>query len=433
VQKLFSLNLVLLLQGQTVSRIGSAIASLALSLWVLETTGSATYVGLVMLGTSLPLLLFTPIGGVLADRLPRRTLLVGADTAAGLALLSLVLPFYVLDSSDQVALIWLVCALMVSSTAMAFFMPAIMAAIPDIAPKSRLDDANSLFGVVNSVTNVVGSGVAGLLFRVLGGPLLFILNGVTFLVSAFSELFLKLPPPEPRATEATGYWADTKEGLSYIAAHKGLRNLLLLFTASNFMYAPAMVTFPILVTQFHNQPPDWLGYIFGALGLGSMTGLALFTRVHSDGPGRFRWFTGCMVAQGCTLATLGTTPNGQMAVVVSFIAGIAMAPVNVMFMSVIQGTVPRAIVGRVSSVGTLITGASMPLGYAFGGIALDLMNRNAPLMLYLCGAGAATVAVWVSLNADYRQYMSTLIGNSHEDARPAGARPGHPSLDDDAA
>ena len=140
-----------------------------------------------------------------------------------------------------------------------------------------------------------------------------------------------------------------------------------------------------------------------------------------------------MVAQGCTLATLGTTPNGQMAVVVSFIAGIAIAPVNVMFMSVIQGTVPRAIVGRVSSVGTLITGASMPLGYAFGGIALDLMNRNAPLMLYLCGAGAATVAVWVSLNADYRQYMSTLIGNSHEDARPTGARPGHPSLDDDAA
>ena len=104
-QKLFSLNLVLLLQGQTVSRIGSAITSLALSLWVLETTGSATYVGLVMLGTSLPLLLFTPIGGVLADRLPRRTLLVGADTAAGLALLSLVLPFYVLDSSDQLSLI----------------------------------------------------------------------------------------------------------------------------------------------------------------------------------------------------------------------------------------------------------------------------------------------------------------------------------------
>ena len=326
--RLLNLNLVLLLQGQTVSRIGSAVSYVALSLWVLETTGSATYVGLVVMCTAFPAVFLTPLGGVVADRVNRRTILIIADVVVGLAMLSLVFPFFVLGWRDELALLWLVCAQFVGGAAMAFFGPAIMATIPDIAPRSRLDDANSLFSVSNSLTNVVGSGFAGVLFRIVGGPALFVMSGIVFLLSAASEAFLKLPPPEVRALERNGFWGEAKDGLLYIRERKGLRNLFLLFMASNLLYSPVVILFPVLVTQFHAQTSDWLGYIFGALGVGSMVGLALFSRVSSDGPRRFKWFTICMIGQGLALFAIGATPDGQSAVAVAFVAGMAIAPVN---------------------------------------------------------------------------------------------------------
>lgn len=382
---------------------------MALSLWVLDTTGSATYVGLVVMCAALTTVVLTPLGGVVADRVNRKTILITADVVVGLAMLSLALPFFVLGLDDQLALLWLVCVQVLAGGAMAFFSPAIMATIPDISPRSRLDDANSLFSASNSLTNVVGSGLAGVLFRIVGGPALFVINGVGFLLSALSEAFLDLPPPEKRSAERIGVWVEAKDGLSYIGKHKGLRNLFLLFAASNLLYAPVIVAFPVLVTQSHAQSADWLGYIFGSLGVGSMVGLALFTRVSSDGVGRFRWFTGCMIAQGITLCAIGGTPDSQSAVVIAFIAGMAIAPVNVMVMSVIQGTVPRQIVGRVSSVGALVAGSASPLGFGVGGVVLDLIDQNAPLMLYICGALAAMVAAALSVNRDYRDFMSTRI------------------------
>jgi MFS family permease len=387
------------------------MAFVALSLWVLETTGSATYVGLVVMCTTLPTVVLTPLGGVIADRVHRKIILITADVVIGLAMLSLALPFFVFGLSDELALLWLVCAQVIAGAAMAFFLPAIMATIPDVAPRSRLDDANSLFSVSNSLTNVVGSGFAGIMFRIVGGPALFVINGVGFLLSAVSEAFLKLPPPETRVAQSSGFWVEAKDGLSYIRERRGLLNLFLLFMVSNLVYAPVIVALPILVTQFHAQSADWLGYILGAIGVGSMVGLALFTRVNSDGPGRFKWFTICMITQGLTLIAIGATPNGQSAVAVTFFAGMAIAPVNVMFMSILQGTVPRGTLGRVSSIGTLVAGSTMPFGYAIGGLVLDLIDKNAPLMLYVCGASAAAIAAAVSTNRDYREFMSTRISS----------------------
>lgn len=148
-------------------------------------------------------------------------------------MLSLVSLMFVAPGATDTILLWLLAVSIVTTIITTFFDPAISAAIPDLVPKSRVTSANSLGQLPFQLSVFIGQGVGGTLFRLLGAPVLFLINGLTYLFSAVSESFITIPQSIP---EKSSQWReqllefrrDTVKGFHYVWNKTGLRELVLI-------------------------------------------------------------------------------------------------------------------------------------------------------------------------------------------------------------
>ena len=402
-------NLFLIAQGQFVSLAGSSINVVVLALWTFEVTGDATVVGIVMLCSTLPQVLVGPVAGVIVDRADKRQLVVLADTAMGLSMLSISIPVFLLDWPATEVVFWLMGAVAINGICSAVFQPALFAIVPSIVSRDALDDANSLLTAAGSTASIIGMAIGGVLYRLLGGPIVFLLDGVSFLLSGLSESFLKVPKTDRADREPATVWDDMVFGAKRFWQFRGMRNAFLLFTGWNFVTGTNVTALPVLVTQVHGQSEAWFGYILAATSVGSLLGLACFNRLDENGRARLWLFTGTQATDGLGMMAMALTPNGYAAVAVGVVMGLAVGPMNVMLRTVVQATVPSDIIGRVFSIGMVLVGASIPIGFVFWGYAIEMADHNAPLMLTICGSAIVFFLVVTSLSRDYRTFMATEI------------------------
>src|SRR3990172_11102073 len=170
--------------GQTISRLGDNLYRIALAWWVLEETGSAVAMGTVLVFSQVPMLLFLLIGGVVVDRLPRIRVLITSDILSGLAV-TFVAAFSWLDILE----LWHVyLASLIFGFVEAFFFPAYQALIPTIASQDQLVSANSLDGLSQRVTGIIGPALGAALVAVGGTSIAFGLDGLSFFISALCVL-----------------------------------------------------------------------------------------------------------------------------------------------------------------------------------------------------------------------------------------------------
>ena len=205
-KRLMNRNFFLLWQGQLVSQTGSAVFSIAMMFWIKHTTGSATLMGLIAMVSALPMVIFGPIGGTFADRHSRRLIIIYGDILRGAVNFSLGVLLFLAPGAIEATFIWLFAGSIIGGIIMSFFNPAISASIPDLVPKEKIAAANSLNQFAVQVTSFLGMGIGGVLYRVLGMPLLAVVNGLSFLFSAFSESFITIPQEIP---EKNGDWKET--------------------------------------------------------------------------------------------------------------------------------------------------------------------------------------------------------------------------------
>ncbi len=174
----------LLWTGQTTSRLGDSLYRIALSWWVLEKTGSAVAMGTVLVFSQVPMLIFLLIGGVVVDRLPRIRIMFSSDVLSGL-----VITFVAIFSWLDLLQIWhIYIASMIFGFVEAFFFPAYQAVIPQITPSELLVSANSLNGLSQRVTGIVGPALGAALVAVGGTSLTFGLDALSFFISALCVL-----------------------------------------------------------------------------------------------------------------------------------------------------------------------------------------------------------------------------------------------------
>jgi len=206
--KLLNRNFFLLWQGQLVSQIGSQAFAIAMMFWVKHATGSATLMGMLMMVSNLPAVILGPIGGTIADRYSRRRIIIFCDFLNGVVVLTLAILIFAYPSATELILISLFIVSTLVAVSGAFFRPAITAAIPDIVPKTKIAAANSLTQSSIQIATFIGQGAGGVLFRVLGAPVLFLVDGVTYLFSAVSEFFITIPQTVPGKSPK---WQETLE------------------------------------------------------------------------------------------------------------------------------------------------------------------------------------------------------------------------------
>ena len=360
--------------GQTISRLGDSLYRLALAWWVLEKTGSAVAMGTVLVFTTLPMLLFVLVGGVVVDRIDRKKLMLISDLLRGLAVAAIAWLAYA-----KLLEVWHIYLLSILFGLVdAFFQPAYSALVPEVSPVADLPSANSLTSLSAQVTGVAGPAMAAAIVAFGGTPLAFALDAASFLISAAfilpmvqrsSDLLEQRSPTRDLSIKTA--WSDILQGFKIVAGSPWLWITISIASLSNItLSGPTGVGLPFLVKDHLHSGIGLLGAIYSLFSVGSVIGaiwLGSKARLRHRGMLAYiSWITGALL-----LAFFGLTDNILFIEAAAIIMGICFAGFGLVWVNTLQEMVPHDLLGRVTSLDYLGSYALLPVGYALTGWATD--------------------------------------------------------------
>ena len=410
-KKLLNRNFLLLWQGQSISRIGEQFFAISMLFYVKHATDSASLVGLMQMLSTLPAILLGPIGGTFADRNSRRKIIIISDLLDGLVVLSLAGFLFFRPDDLTPTLVLLFVVAMIISTVSAFFSPAISASIPDLVPKERVATANSMTQLTTQLALFIGQGIGGILFRLIGAPVLFLINGLSYLFAAFSETFISIPQVIPEKSphvkdQLKEFKRDTVLGLEYVWKHSGLRLLVLVSAILNFFSVPIIVLLAFYVEDTLKATVDWYGFIVAASGVGMLVGYVVIGAIPMSGKTRGRMMILFIIAESAGYGLLALVRDPVMALILALLDGFMSGVVGINITTLLQIATPGEIRGRVFGLLSTIAGGLTPIAMGLTGVVADLLNQNIPLIYGICGLTMLVISIAVSLKREFREYLS---------------------------
>ncbi len=371
----------LLWSGQTISRFGDSLYRIALAWWVLEKTGSATQMGIVVFFSLTPMILFLLIGGVVVDRLPRLRVMLSSDLLSGLVISIVAILAY----TGQLELWHIYIASLLFGFVEAFFFPAYSAAVPEITPSEMLPSANSLTDLSRQLTGMIGPSVGAIIVALGGTPLAFALDALSFFISAICVSLIRHTETTPsKPSEPQHILADLREGFSLVFGSSWLWITILVFAFINVTAnGPFAVAMPLLVKQNLHADVAALGLIQTLFSVGSIVGavwLGRFARLRRRGATAYI----ATLVTGIAALAIGFPISLYGVGIASFARGVGFAIFGLIWTNTVQELVPREKLGRVFSIDALGSFVLMPLGFAGVGVLADQLG--APMVFILGGA-----------------------------------------------
>ena len=391
---LFRRDFTLVVLGQIISLFGNAILRFALPLYLLRQTESPALFGAVGAAAFIPAVLCAPIGGVVADRVNKRNIMVVLDfSTAGLILLFTLL----LDRAPLVPL--MVASLMLLYGIAGAYQPSVQASIPLLARPEQLTSANAVINMVQTLSALLGPVIGGVLFGAFGlRPILWV-GMACFFLSAVMELFIRIPH-SPRAA-AGGVLStvrrDLGESWRFIRRERPVfLSVMLVLALFNLVLSAALVVgIPVAVVQTLGMSDSRLGVTQGAMGLGGLFGGVLAALL---GPRlRLRRGGAVLLAASLTAAGMGAAllpgvpPSlGWWGVTAMSFAIMVLSTLLVVVLSAaVQGQTPPELLGKVMAFIMAVSNCAAPLGQAVYGALFEACPAWAVL---LGAAGAAALA-----------------------------------------
>jgi len=410
-KKLMNKNFFLLWQGQLVSMIGIQAFEIAMMFWIKHATGSATLVGLILMVSSLPAVILGPIGGTFADRYSRRLIIVFSDLFNGIAVIALAVFIFIYPDSTEFIIVWLFVVSVFVQIMGSFFRPAISAAIPDLVPEDRIEGANSLNQSSMRVSLFIGQGLGGVLFRLFGAPLLFLFDGITYLFSAVSESFIKIPQEIPEKSGKLkdifeDFKKDTIEGFSYVWKRAGMRNLFIAIAFLNFFLYPVLILMPFYVEDFLNVGADWYGFLYAAFSVGALLGYLIAGTVKIKGKVRSTVLITVLILMSVKWGLLGIILIPYGALVLMFLMGIMLGIYSIIVNTILQVSTPTEIRGRVFGLLHTVAIGISPIAMGLAGVVADMTGQNIPAIFITCGGVLVLISVIVGLSPEYRKFLA---------------------------
>ncbi|MFD0020922.1 MFS transporter [Streptomyces sp. NPDC058382] len=383
-------NVLRWLGAYTASMIGDSVYYMALA-WAATHAGSASQTGLVLAAGSIPRALLLLGGGVLADRIGPRRVVVASDTARCLVILGLAGTLLLTSPT-----VWMLIAVaLVFGAADALFLPAVGALPPRITAASQLARVQGMRGLATRAANVVGAPLGGVAVAI-GGPVLaFAAAGVLFAVSLPLLLAVRMSPlPTADGTGAAPAgtaWRELAGGLRHIRRHPLLGPLMLVVAVSELGFVGPLNLGLILLSEERGWGASGMGWIIAAFGTGAgASALLLTVRGHVPRAGLVMCLT--VLTGAGAIAAMAYAPSVPLAAGVAVLVGLFAGLGGALCGALVQTAADPAYLGRVTSVSTLFTHALSPLSYPVTGAAVALWG-TAPVFVAsasLCAAGAVT-------------------------------------------
>jgi MFS family permease len=370
--------------GQAVSVLGDGIFPIALAFAVLELGGSPTDLGIVLTAGILPQVFFVLIGGVWADRLPRRTIMLVSDAAR--AVIQGATALLLLSGHAQ---IWhLVVLYGLSATAQSFFMPAATALVPEVTPAGFLQQANALLGITRSLAFGVGAALGGVFvgFASTGGAVA--LDACTFLISA-ACLWGVSDVRVATGDAASSFLSELREGLAEVRRHRWLWiGLINAFLFVMIVVAPFEVIGPVISRSELGGAFSW-GVILTGFSVGTLLGGLVMLRIRLERP---MYVAGILFFATCFAPLLLALPGPVWSITIAYVGeGFAVGIFVTTWETALQHHIPAEKLARVGAWDWLGTIGGMPLGYALTGPIVDAVGASPTLV------GVAIAAFLLSL------------------------------------
>ena len=364
-----------------VSQIGDQMMPVAIAFAVLDLTGSPADVGYVLAAGTAPLVALLLAGGVIADRLSRRLLMVSADAvrlATDGTLAALLL-------SGQARLWHLIVLQAVHGGASAFFGPASTGILPQLVPDERLQQANALRGMTMSVGGIVGPAIAGALVATAGSGWAVAGNAATFAVSALF-LFRVHAPALERSAERATFLDDLLHGWREFKSRTWLWTIVAQFSLMHLVaIAPFMALGAVVAKRSLGGPGAW-SLILAVFAAGTLGGSLLSLRLRTRRPlvAATVWGSGLALP----IVFLALRLDAVVIAAGAFVAGVGMAIFGALWSTTLQREIPREALSRVTAYDWFGSIATLPVGYALAGVVSGAIGVTTVLWI-----GAAAVVV----------------------------------------
>ncbi|MGH0924521.1 MFS transporter [Bacillus pacificus] len=376
-------NICLYSIAKTVSLFGSSIYSFALGLYVLQITGSALNFAITLILGTIPMIVMNPFAGVIADKVDKKKLVVCMDVLSGCLLITV----YILSSYYGLNLFIVYTTTFLMTVFTTFFGIGLEAAKPNIVSKERLMSLNSISKIIDSISLILGPMLGGIVFAVFDMKTFIIINGISFILSAISILFINFKLCEQYINEECSireikFIKDIKEGYSYLMERESLKNTFCILISLNFFLGFAVtVPLPYIINTVLNLSSKQFGMIQGTFPVGMIIGAIVVKKITD----RFSYsyllkklssmLSVIMIISGIPVLFKSFEVNDFVFVitycVIMFFLGLMIALIDIPLIYFMQREIPDEYRGRVLSIGLSIGKMMQPIALALSGLLLN--------------------------------------------------------------
>lgn len=397
-QNLWNRNFIMVVVGQIISLFGNAILRFALPLYLLDLTSSSTIYGAVLACSTIPMILLSPIGGILADRINKRNIMVTLDFFTTI----IIIIFSVcLESTNAVVLI--VSVMVILYAIQGVYQPAVQASIPSLVNHEHLLSANAVINQVNSLSGILGPVIGGLLYGLWGLSPILITAGFFFFSSAILEMFLHIPYVSVKSTNKIFSIVknDLRDSVQFVRNEKPVvwKVMSIVAVFNLFLTSMLIVGMPVMITQILKMSSQLYGYAQGALMAGGVVGgiiigvLGKKVKIHNSYL--------LLVGISFTIFPIGIVFLFHATELISYITISVCAFLFMMISTIfsiqmlafIQGETPPQLIGKVISCVLMMSLCAQPIGNAIYGVLFDLFSASPWIVIF----GALVISFIISV------------------------------------
>lgn len=397
-KRLFSKDFVMVVIGQIVSLFGNATVRFALPLYLLNQTGSSALYGAVTACAFIPAILLSPVGGIVADRVNKRNIMVALDFFSA----AVITVFTLLMGGVNLVVLMTVTMMLLYGIAGAY-QPSVQASIPALVSPDRFMEANSIINSISSIASLLGPVLGGVLYGLWGLKAVLWVCVACFFLSAVMEIFIRIP--FVKQDVGGGIWRTVREDLAgsvrFIRREKPVvwKVVLLLCGINLFLSSMIIVGLPYIVTEVLGLGEALYGFAQGALAAGGLAGgmaAGIFAGrldIKRSG-GLLIAGAGCVFPMGIAGLLFSSAMAVYMVITVCCFLIMVFATVfSVQVMSFIQAQTPQNLVGKVIAVVLTVAMCAQPLGNALYGVLFELCRGMESVAILFAGAVSLLIAL----------------------------------------
>lgn len=396
--------------GALISNSGTWMQNATVPYVLYEETGSAAWVGVSAFSALFPVMLMGPIGGSLADRFTRKSILLVSQVVQLLIAFGL----WMLYAAGLAPPLVIVGVVAVQGLVAGLSIPAWQAFVTELVPRSALLNAVMLNSTQFNAARAVGPAAAGAMLAAFGPSWAFLANALSYVAVVGALLLIHVTPPPRTRSEAGGVHRQFVEALRYVRGSRGIVTALFLVAAVAFLGNPVAQLAPIFAKDVYRVGPDLYGLLAGALGFGAVFAAAA-VGAAGDTLRRSRLVRGALLTYAVALLAFSATSVVWLGLATLFLAGGAYLAVVSGLNTSVQLLVDESIRGRVLAIYVMVFTGAFPVGALVQGWVAELIG--APLTVGI----AATVLLLIGLAvATQPRLLALLDANGREEpAEPA--------------